>query len=144
MYNSPAYTRINRKKTEMPTLTSEGAVRTAVKRGLPAVGPLDAEEDLRGGKGVRVKQTQTHSSTRDYLVILLRDDPEQVSVQLRDHCEPVGGLGLLQHIPQLPQAEAGLRDLPLRPGPEVREQGGLRQANGARTKVQGHQIAVHT
>ena len=70
MYNSPAYTRINRKKTEMPTLTSEGAVRTAVKRGLPAVGPLDAEEDLRGGKGVRVKQhTNTQLHTR------LPDDP---------------------------------------------------------------------
>ena len=58
------------KNTEIPTLTSEGAVRTAVKRGLPAVGPLDAEEDLRGGKGVRVKQhTNTQLHTR------LPDDP---------------------------------------------------------------------
>ena len=32
----------------------------------------------------------------------------------------------------------------LAPSPEAREQGVLRQANGARTKVQGHQIAVHT
>ena len=77
-------------------------------------------------------------------MILLRDDAQQAALELRDLCEPIGGPGLQQHIPQLPQAEAGLRDLPLRPGPEVREQGVLCQANGARTKVQGHQIAVHT
>ena len=77
-------------------------------------------------------------------MILLRDDAQQAALELRDLCEPIGGLRLLQHRPQLSQAEAGLRDLPFRSGPEVREHGGLRQANGARTKVQGNQIAIHT
>ena len=77
-------------------------------------------------------------------MILLRDDPQQVSVQLGGLGDPVGSPGILQHRLHLPQPEAQLRDLPLRPGPEVREQGVLRQANGARTKVQGNQIAIHT
>jgi hypothetical protein len=83
MNSNPAYNRINNKLTGTYARTPEGAVRAAVVRGLPAVGPLDAEDDLRGGGGGAGdantnKHTAAHAT--DYLVLLLRDEPQQVSL----------------------------------------------------------------